>query len=389
MLLAIIKVKGWLYRHILRPVVFLFDSELVHNFFTDIGALLGKMGWLVRLVERITVRDYPILRQEISGIMFDTPVGLSAGFDYEAKMPPIAKMLGFGFSTIGTITNGAYAGNPAPRLGRLVKSRSLLVNKGFKNGGIDAILKKLADSKFNLPIGLSIGKTNYNPATWTPSVQGDTGCPQTQAEAVLDVVAAFKKAESSNVPFSYYELNISCPNLIGNVEFYSSQNLNDLLEAVCALDIQKPIFIKMPISESDEDTLRILEIISYYPIASVIIGNLQKDKSEPSLDQKEVAKFTKGYYSGKPTWARSNELIALAYRNYGKRFVIIGCGGIFSAEDAYTKIRLGASLVQLITGMIYQGPQLILEINIGLEKLLRRDRFNSLHEAVGTFTNNY
>ena len=128
-----------------------------------------------------------------------------------------------------------------------------------------------------------------------------------------------------------------------------------------------------------------LEVIVEHRIQGVIFGNLQKNRQDHSVNKHEAALVNnlKGHLSGKPTWVRSNELIRLAYKNYGKKLTIIGCGGIFSAEDAYTKIKLGASLVQLITGMVYQGPALIGQINGGLAKLLQQDGLRHISEAVG------
>jgi dihydroorotate dehydrogenase len=285
-----------------------------------------------------------------------------------------------GFSTVGTITNLPYGGNPKPRLSRLVKSKSLLVNKGFKNMGISATLKylratmnrsngtKINGGKFLLPIGMSIGKTNTLDIT-------------TQEQAIDDICSAFKEVEHAGLPFSYYELNISCPNLQGNVEFYRPEHLEQLLKSVFAVRLSKPVFIKMPIVKTNEETLAMLEVIAKSPAAGIVIGNLQDDP--------------RGKLSGMPTQKRSDELIRLAYEKYGgksiastgrnnsRRLVIIGCGGVFSAEDAYRKIRLGASLVQMITGMIFEGPQAISEINRGISRFLARDGFAYVSQAIG------
>ena len=138
----------------------------------------------------------------------------------------------------------------------------------------------------------------------------------------------------------------------------------------------------MPIEKSDEDVFKMLKVIVEFKfIKGVIFGNLQKDRKDPSLDQEEVRKFPVGNFSGKPCEKRSNELIKLCYKKYGKRLIIIGCGGVFSAEDAYQKIKLGASLVQLITGMVFQGPQLIPQINFGLAELLKKDGFKHISQV--------
>ncbi len=139
----------------------------------------------------------------------------------------------------------------------------------------------------------------------------------------------------------------------------------------------------MPIEKSDREVLEMLHIISKHNVTGVIFGNLQKDRSNKTLVKSEVDQFSKGYFSGKPTEQRSNELIKLTYQKYGKKLIIIGCGGVFSAADAYKKIKLGAALIQLITGMIYEGPNLIMQINFGLSELLKKDGFKQLSDAVG------
>ena len=364
-----ISLSGFGYR-LLRPILFLTDSEKIHERLLLLGQAFGRSR-IVRKVLGVFWRvEDPALAQSVAGINFPNPIGLAAGFDYEARLTQILPSAGFGFETIGTITNKPYEGNPPPRLGRLVKSQSLLVNKGFKNRGVDDFIEQHKSSKFVIPVGLSIGKTNSHE-------------PMTQAEAVADVVSAFKKAEASDVSLSYYELNISCPNLYGNVEFYSPAHLEEVLAAVTELKLKKPLFIKMPISESDEVVSGMLDVIVRFPVAGVVLGNLQKDRNHPLLVKEEMGNMGKGNFSGKPTWERSNELIELAYRHARGKLVIVGCGGVFSAKDAYTKIRLGASLVELITGLIFKGPQLAGEINLGLIGLLKRDGFSHISEAVG------
>lgn len=364
-----IKVWKFKYRFFLRPVFFRFKSEAVHVFLVRVGAILGRSKISRGIIAAMLVRRDERLTQIYHGVIFKSPVGLSAGFDYRADLMDIAPSLGFGFTTIGTITNNSCEGNPAPRLGRLVKSKSLWVNKGFKNDGITAIIAKCRGRTFALPIGISIGKTN------SPK-------PMTQKEAVDDIVAAFRTTEKIT-QFSYYELNISCPNLYGSVTFYPPKNLRELLESVCAIKLRKPLFIKMPIEKSDDEVRAMLDVIVSFPVAGVIFGNLPKNKDNPALVPSEANRYSGGAFSGKPAEKRSNELIALAYKEYGKRLTIIGCGGIFNAENAYKKIRLGASLLQLITGLVFEGPQLPAEINSGLARFLERDKFTHLRDAIG------
>jgi len=189
----------------------------------------------------------------------------------------------------------------------------------------------------------------------------------------------------ANIKNHYYELNISCPNLLNeNISFYPPQNLNQLLSEIEKLKIKKPILIKMPISETNEATFQMLKVAANFSsIKGVILGNVQTNRNHPSLDQNEIKNYQRGKFSGKPTFERSNELIALAYKNFGKRFVIIGCGGVFNASDAYKKIKLGASLIQLITGLIFEGPHLISKINLDLIDLLKKDGFKNISQAIG------
>lgn len=349
-------------------MLFRFDSEHIHETAVYAGETIAYA-----LPHHHAISFSPNLRQTLHAIAFPNPIGLAAGFDYEARLTGILPYLGFGFGTVGTITHRPYEGNDPPRLGRLVRSRSLVVNKGFKNSGIDALIQKHKKSWFSMPIGLSLGKTNSK--------------SMTQGESVDDIVSACAKAERAHLPFAYYELNISCPNLHGSVEFYSSRNLSDLLSALETLSLSKPVFIKMPINESNEDFLRMLGIITQFKIAGIIIGNLQKDRQHPLVDQSALAAYPRGYLSGKPTEDRSNELIALAYRHYSSRFTIIGCGGVFSAFDAYKKIRYGASLVQMITGLVFEGPHLPHQINTELPSYIARDGFSHISEVIGIDSN--
>lgn len=362
---------AFLYQNILKPIYFLFNPEFIHNQMIFFGSIIAKTPLIKIFSSKLIYKDRS-LKQNIVGINFENPIGLAAGFDYNADLTQTLYYLGFGFQSIGTITNLSYEGNPQPRLGRLPKSKSLMVNKGFKNLGAKIISEKLKNLRFKIPLGISIGMTNSNKIN-------------TLKDAIKDIINAFKIFEKTKVKNSYYELNISCPNLINNkINFYKPSNLNKLLQLINQLKLKKPIFIKMPIEKTNREIVDMLNIISKYKsIKGVIFGNLQKNRQDPTLIKSEVKKFKVGYFSGKPCEKRSNELIKLAYKKFGKKLIIIGCGGVFSAEDAYKKIKLGASLIQLITGIIFQGPQLITQINLKLIDLLKEDGFNNIKQAVG------
>jgi dihydroorotate dehydrogenase len=359
------------YVHLLKPILFSFDPEKTHVSFVGIGKTMGKIPLVPQLTSSMLRVTDPALSQTIADIRFKNPIGLAAGFDYEANLTQILRPVGFGFQSVGSITNLSYEGNPKPMLGRLPLSRSLLVNKGFKNLGAKATIEKLERNVFPGPVGISIGVTN------TPKIV-------TITQALDDILAAYQKFEKSKLNHAYYELNISCPNVATKVSFYDIRNFKILLKEVGSLKLSRPVFVKMPIEQSKETTLALLDAIAGSFPVGVNIGNLAHSRSNPAIHPSEVNKYAVGNFSGKPTWQASNEWIRVAHKRYHIGLTIVGCGGVFTAQDAYEKIRLGASLVQLITGMIYQGPQLISQINLGLLDLLHHDGYTHISEAVGT-----
>lgn len=336
-----------LYQWVFKPIAFCIDAEFMHNSLTGLGQMLGSFPLTRKLTQEVFLYTHPNLGKTLDGIYFPNPVGLSAGFDYDGKLTDILPAVGFGFSTVGTITHEPYEGNTKPRLGRFPRSKGLLVNKGFKNEGAEAVIKRLEGKNFSIPIGISIGSTNK--------------IHESSTAQITDIIETFKLFERSHLAHAYYELNISCPNTKGGQPFTTPSLLTPLLKRVDSLSVKKPIYIKMPIDLSPKDTLALLTIAQKHRIAGVIFGNLTKDKNNPDVDpqDREQWKVKAGNISGKPTWNRSNALIALTKKHFKNRFTIIGTGGIFTPQDAQMKLNLGADLVQLITGMIYEGPQLI------------------------------
>lgn len=358
-----------------RPVLFSFDPESAHDRFSSFGEWLGSNP-VTRAILKIVYRyQNPALEQRVAGVFFSNPVGLAAGFDYDGHMAEVMGSVGFSFNTVGTVTAGEYQGNPRPRLVRLPKSSALLVNKGFKSEGAQRVLLRLKEKNLlSKTIGISVGSTNV------PQVNSTE-------KALADYCLAFQILKDQ--PFvKYFELNISCPNISLKDNFTAPENFKRLAKAVQELEIKKPMFVKMPSEMEKRTSEEIIRIGMSYGIRGYIFSNLVKSRVNEFLDKQEAILMSdlKGNISGRPVYSHSLENIKEMRRVFGEEIVLIGCGGIFSAEDAYSMIRAGASLVQLITGMIYEGPQLVGQINRGLVRLLKRDGFSHISQAIGADT---
>ncbi|MEK7576457.1 MAG: dihydroorotate dehydrogenase (quinone) [Patescibacteria group bacterium] len=365
--------SGFLYRNVIKRILFLFPADDVHEFFLHTGRRFGRSSFFKSIIRMAWRYDDPILEQIVCGLVFKNPIGLSAGFDYNADLVEILPSIGFGFHTIGTLTHESYEGNTPPMLGRLPRSRSLLVNKGFKNKGITHVLAQMPSGERSALRGVSIGATNKAYPDFNAMVE--------------NLVAGFRDAERFK-NFDYYELNISCPNLLNlqnlKEQLASSAGLEVALMRLSALQLKRPVFIKMPLERTVDDIKKLVDVAAPHSfISGLIFSNLAKDRSNPAFDRDEVEKAGAGNFSGKPVEKKSNELLRYAYKTYHERFILIGVGGVFTAEDAYQKICFGASLVQLITGMVFMGPQQIGSINKGVAELLRKDNFHNIQEAIG------
>jgi len=362
-------VIGLLYRHTLKRIFFLQDPEKVHDRFTRASRVLGSKKFIQWLTKKSFDFKDSSLSQKIAGIDFQNPIGLSAGFDKDGHFTQILPDVGFGYMQIGSVTAKPYEGNPKPRLYRLKRSRALVVYYGLKNEGVKSIVSRMLKQKKRFPYSFSIAKTNCDSSADTMS-------------GIKDYVMSLKELEKTSLA-DFYTINISCPNTFGGEPFTDAKRLKKLLQAISRLKIKKPIFLKMPINTAWKDFKSLLDLAVEYKITGVVIGNLQKNHKDKKV-MDPIPSHIRGGISGKPCQKLSDALISKTYKEYGDQLVIVGVGGVFSVEDAWQKIRKGASLVQLITGMIFQGPQLIGQINQGLSQKLKEEGFNSIAEAVGS-----
>lgn len=358
----------WGYRAVLKPIYFRIDPEKIHEQMLGVGAMLGRFGFPRWFTAFCFAYKHPMLEQDILGIHFSNPIGLAGGFDKNAKITDIIPSVGFGFEEVGSITGEPCPGNPKKRLWRLPRLKALVVNYGLANEGAEAIAKRLAQKHFRCPIGINMAKTN------------NQMCAMDGA-GIEDHLKSMRLFEHIG---DYDTINVSCPNAYGGQPFHDPERMDRLLSALDTVQTAKPRFIKLSADVPSDEIDAIVTVAEHHHVQGFIISNLTKRYDRSGIAE-ELAKqgIVTGGISGKPVQDLADNLISAFYARCGGRFVIIGCGGVFSAEDAYAKIRKGASLVQIVTGMIYEGPQLIGEINRGLVALLKRDGFSSVAEAVG------
>jgi dihydroorotate dehydrogenase len=363
------KTVGILYRHVLKRVFFAIDPEKTHDMMSAVGIFLGTYSPFRYATKCLFhAPSSAMLEQTIAGIQFSNPVGLAAGFDKNAELTDILPAVGFGFEEIGSITGEPCEGNPKPRLWRLKKSKGLVVYYGLKNDGAEAIATRLKHASFQFPIGVSVAKTNSSSTVDT-------------AAGIADYLKAYTAFAHIG---DYDTINISCPNAFGGEPFTDPKKLEQLLQAIQKKRNEKPLFLKLSPDLSQKEIDALVDVALRYDVDGFICSNLTKKAKEqnPHIQEKHLP--TCGGISGVPVKNLSTNLITHIYKKTQGKKIIIGCGGIMSAKDAYEKIKAGASLVQLITGMIFEGPQLISDITIGLETLLKKDGYTHITQAIGS-----
>ena len=359
------------YRSLVRPILFSLPPETAHEF------ALHSLSFLrPKLVKTFVKRNVslPITR---FGLSFSNPVGLAAGFDKNGiALQPLAA-LGFGFIEAGTVTYHPQPGNARPRMFRLSEDQALINRAGFNNEGAAAFARRVERHRPDCVLGVSIGKSKIAPLE----------------EATEDYLKSFELVYKVA---DYIAVNVSSPNTPQLRELQQSEQLTSLLKALQARNrelqerYQKkspvPLLVKLSPDLELKDLEMIVDVIERLKIDGIIATNTTVSRDNLRTDANRVAACGEGGLSGKPLKSRSTEIIAALYRLTGGRVPLIGVGGIFNAEDAWEKISAGASLVQLYTGFIYQGPNIVQQINEGLARILAREGFAKLDDAVGCRT---
>ena len=338
-----------MYKKIIRPILFLFDTEKVHNFtflFFKIILNLPFIGYIVRKIYSVENKK---LHKKIFGLEFKNPVGLAAGFDKNAKLFNELTCFGFGFIEIGTVTPKAQNGNPKKRLFRLVDDEGVINRMGFNNDGMSKITARLKKNK-NVLIGGNIGKNKSTPNN----------------QAVNDYLLCFNYLHDF---VDYFVVNVSSPNTPNLRELQNKEPLIEILKSIKAEHLTKskpkPILLKISPDLSKSNISDIVEIVLSLKIDGIIATNTTIQRN--NLKSKNMNES--GGLSGKPILERSNEVIRYISEKSKGSIPIIGVGGIHSAQDAIDKINAGADLIQIYTGFIYEGPSLIRSINKALVEM--------------------
>ena len=332
-----------MYKLLIRPILFWFDPEKVHYFTFSLIRFLSKIPGFSSIFKSLYLVNDKQLETEVFGLKFKNPVGLAAGFDKDAKLYQELSNFGFGFIEIGTLTPVGQEGNPKKRLFRLKEDSAIINRMGFNNGGVQEAVERLKKNKGVL-IGGNIGKNKLTPN------ENATQDYEICFEALFDYV-------------DYFVVNVSSPNTPNLRELQDKKPLTELLQTLqnknLAKPKQKPILLKIAPDLTDSQLLDIIDIVNETKIAGVIATNTTLSRDGLQSENK----IETGGLSGKPLTQRSTEVIRFLSEKSNKSFPIIGVGGIHSADDAIEKLEAGASLVQLYTGFIYEGPQLVKDIN--------------------------
>jgi len=339
---------------LVRTFLFLFSAEKAHYLAADLLNFFLFFPGAKKILESIYGINDPLLEKEVFGLKFKNPVGLAAGFDKNASFYNNFSHLGFGFIEIGTITPKAQDGNPKPRLFRLKSDEAIINRMGFNNGGIEEAIKNLKKRKTSIIIGGNIGKNKIT----------------ANEDANEDYLACFKAL----YPYvDYFVVNVSSPNTPNLRALQEKEPLTQLLSLLQAENLKmtakKPILLKIAPDLNSNELDDVIEVVQTCKLDGIVATNTTLDRSNLIAPKEIVDNMGAGGLSGKPLTKKSTEIIRYIHQKTNGNIPIIGVGGIHSAQDAIDKLKAGASLIQLYTGFVYEGPSLIKSIN---QEILRQ-----------------
>lgn len=344
-----------MYKALIRPLLFQIDPEKVHHLVVFLVRLLASIPGMKDIIRKgLTVND-PALKTTISGLEFVNKVGMAAGFDKNADFFTEFSMFGFSFIEIGTVTPLPQPGNPKPRLFRLVKDHALINRMGFNNKGVDYAVSRLKNRDKSILIGGNIGKNTLTP----------------NERAADDYEKCFAQLYDS---VDYFAVNVSCPNIAGLEKLQDHDSLREILERVMKVralrPVRKPVFLKISPDLNFSQVDEILALYDEVGLDGVIATNTTTKRTGLKTGESKVAHMGSGGLSGDPLRKSSLEIVRYICKQSGNRVPVIGVGGILTADDAVEMLKAGASVVQVYTGFIYEGPFIVRRINKAFAKLL-------------------
>ncbi len=359
---------------IIRPILFRLPAESAHEFaLKSLRIGLGAAATRRAVARRFQSEAFG--RLERFGLRFRNPIGLAAGFDKNGTAAQALAALGFGFIEVGTVTNEAQPGNPKPRVFRLPRDRALINRLGFNNSGASQVAEHLRTHRPDCALGVNIGKSR--------SVAID--------DAIPDYLASFEEVYDVA---DYVAINVSSPNTPNLRELQQPHLLETLITVLQNKNVglasrnspatPKPLLLKIAPDLTAAEIEAIVDVALRTNISGIIATNTTTGRNDLMTPATEVQSYGEGGLSGAPLRRRSNEIISQVFRRTRGQLPIIGVGGVFTAADAWDKIRAGAGLVQLYTGLIYEGPGVVKRINDGLSSILKKEGFDSLDDAVGS-----
>lgn len=363
------------YKTIAKPLMFRFSPDMVHARMVRVSGGVAKSPSTLKLGKKwFSYRPSGTLEQDVAGLHFVSPIGIAAGLDKNAEMMHVAQMIGCGFTTVGSVTYEPRTGNKRPWFHRLPRTKSIVVNAGMPNRGIKNIGQRLKNRPRAFPVFVSVAVVAATPET-------------TDAQVIDDALRAVAYLDEHRL-CEAIEVNISCPNIRDKEFFTRPDRLDALLKRIDALKLTLPLFLKMPNSPEWSPYEVMLDVILHHNVQGVTIANLVKERVSVDLHD-PLPETVRGGLSGMPTQAQATELIRRTRIKCGDKLVIIGLGGIFNAKDAYEKLDAGANLIEMATGLIFEGPQVVNEINAELETMLRAQGLSSVRDIHQQGTTDY
>jgi dihydroorotate dehydrogenase len=343
----------------LETLLFALPAETAHRI-VHRGLERAQGTEIERLLAGRYVKTDPRLRVEALGTAFPNPVGVAAGFDKNGEVPGVLASLGFGHVEIGGVTARAQAGNPRPRLFRLRSDEALINRMGFNNDGADAIGTRLDRTTPKVPLGVNIGKSKTTPS----------------ADAPADYRYTYEQVSGNG---DFFVINVSSPNTPGLRDLQEREALEGIVGELREAGAE-PLLIKLSPDLTEPAVEDVLSVVERFDLEGVIATNTTTDRPGSLRSHNRVET---GGLSGRPIEARATHTVRFVAERVPDSVTVIGVGGVFGGADAYQKIRAGADIVQLYTGLIYRGPAVARAINTELLALLERDGFTSVREAVG------